>query len=121
MDGAALLADLLLPPQPPVLLLVGAYRSEDAADSPFLRGYLGPGGAAAAASDRRDLEVAPLAPAEARDLALTLLGRADADSRARAEAVARESGGSPFFVYELVQHLLGADGPSGDAALDEVL
>jgi eukaryotic-like serine/threonine-protein kinase len=121
LDGAALLGDLLRPPDPPALLLIGAYRSEDAAGSPFLHAYLGSGGAAAAAPDRREVEVAPLAPAEASDLALTILGRTDAVGRARAEAVAQESGGSPFFVYELVQHLLNDNGESNDAALDQVL
>jgi tetratricopeptide (TPR) repeat protein len=124
LDGAALLADLLRPPDPPVLLLVGAYRSEDAAGSPFLNAFFGRQSGVGAAPDRRDLVVTPLPPSEARDLALGLLGRADSDTRALAEEIARESGGSPFFVYELVQHLQSG-GPAaavrGDVALERVL
>ncbi len=122
VDSAALLSDLLRPPDPPVLLLLGSYRSEYAGTSPCLRALLetGPG------TDRRELAVEPLAPAEARRLALELLGGAGPAGRERAEAVARESGGLPYFVHELVQHLRGgaelAGRPAGgEVTLDEVL
>jgi tetratricopeptide (TPR) repeat protein len=119
VDSAALLSDLLRPPDPPTLLLLGSYRSEYAATSPCLQGLL----AARPATDCRDLAVEPLAPAEAQRLARELLGPAAAG----AEAVARESGGNPYFIHELVQHLQGgaelAGRPAGTAevTLDDVL
>jgi serine/threonine protein kinase len=100
-DSAAVLAELLRPPEPPALLLVAAYRSEEAAVSPCLRALLAP--REPPALDSRELPVEPLSPAEGRELALALLGTAGAEARARAEAIARESGGNPFFVHELVQ------------------
>jgi serine/threonine protein kinase len=124
-EGAAVLADLLRPPDPPVLLLLVAYRSDDAPTSPFLRAYLGPEGVAATLPARRELVLDALTAAEAADLAVTLLGRSDPDTQLRAQAVARESGGSPFFVYELVQYLQAGAGPAplvpGQVSLNQVL
>ncbi|HEY7422786.1 MAG TPA: protein kinase [Gemmataceae bacterium] len=104
-DSAALLGDLLRPPDPPALLLLLCYRREETDSSPCLRALrktqeLG-------GLDRRDLPVEPLTPTERRELALALLDPHDETAATRAESIARQSGGYPFFVYELVQHLQG--------------
>ncbi len=128
VDSASLLSDLLRPPDPPALLLVGAYRSEDAAVSPCLRKLLGPSEEDAVLRDRREVAVAALSPSEGRALALTLIGQHDEAARRLAETIVRETGGSPYFVYELVQYLrdggeLGESlaALSSDVSLDEVL
>jgi serine/threonine protein kinase len=106
VDSAALLSDLLRPPDPPVLLLVGSYRSEYAATSACLKVLLEAAAKANTLVDRRDLAVEPLEVAEARTLALELLGGGkDAATAARAQFIAQESGGNPYFVRELVQSL----------------
>jgi len=119
-DSLAVLTETLQPPDPPVLLLVACYRSEEAVADPFLRET--PGAPRAAGLDRRELAVGPLAPAEARALAGHLLG---AGPGGRAEAVARESGGNPFFVAELARSATagGSSGETGGApaTLDGVL
>ena len=125
-DSVALLVELLRPPDPPSLLLVGCYRSEDSA-TPFVRSFLAAQEAAAPALDRRELVVDPLSRAEVERLVLELLGRDDPSARICAFAIARESGGNPFFVQELVHSIKSGAGReeslvSAQAiALDEVL
>ncbi|MEJ7594160.1 MAG: hypothetical protein WKF77_21690 [Planctomycetaceae bacterium] len=78
------------------------------------------------AIDQRQVSVDPLDHDEARELALTLLGQRDSRNQALAETIARESGGNPFFVHELVQ-CIGANmdvtetSNSRAVVLDEVL
>src|SRR5262249_20782173 len=127
--SAALLADLMRPPDPPPLLLLCCYRSEDAETSPLLRELLAPEpqGDGMGGVDIRHVPVGPLLPGEACDLAMTLLGRDAPVTRALAERVARESGGSPFFVDELVRHLQAGEeleartSSEREVSLEEVL
>ncbi len=120
-DSAALLAEILRPPDPPVLLLLGCYRSEDVQVSPFLRALLSPTGAITGV-DRSVLEVEPLTSTEAEQLALDLLGGSRAGCAATAKTIAHESQGSPFFVHELVQNAGQVDrGSASGGVLDEVL
>jgi tetratricopeptide (TPR) repeat protein len=121
VDSADQLVKLLRPPDPPLLLLLACYRSEDAATSPCLRLLLQ---AKESEPDRRRLSVDPLTEAEARDLALALLGPGDSAAQAHAEAIARESGGNPYFIQVLAQRLAEqADHPAraGEFTLDQVL
>jgi tetratricopeptide (TPR) repeat protein len=127
MDSALLLSDLLRPPDPPVLLLVGSYRSEYANVSPFLRVLLQPESDGSSPRDCREVPLKPLTLAEGRELALRLIGQDDPAAVALAETIVRESRGSPYFVYELVEYLkeggeLGEGGSmSSDLSLDSVL
>lgn len=124
-DSSALLVDLLRPPDPPALLLLLSYRSEEMESSPCLRTLL-------AAKDlatlpRRELAVEPLTPDERRALALALLDPRDDKAAARADAIAKQSGGYPYFVHELAQYVQSgattSDRPSsvGDITLNTVL
>jgi serine/threonine protein kinase len=105
VDSALLLSDLICSPQSPVLMFIGAFRSEDSERSPFLREISKSIANEPGRLDHRELAVEPLTQSEARELALALLGRDDAVSRAQAHLVARESGGNPLFVDELVKHI----------------
>ena len=144
-DNAGLIEDLLRPPDAPPLLFLGSYRTEDADSSALVRALARPSAppddpngsatvripaappTAAEGLDRRELAVDGLTYAEARGLALSLLGRNDAVARAEAHVVARESHGNPFFVDELVKHVQSGEGlagrvnPSGSLSLDEVI
>ena len=127
MDSALLLSDLLRPPDAPVLLLVGSYRSEYATFSPFLRVLLERESDGSSPRDNRNVPLEPLTLDEGRELALQLIGQDDAAAVALAGAIVRESGGSPYFVYELVEYLkeggeLGEGGTlSTHFSLDSVL
>jgi serine/threonine protein kinase/predicted ATPase len=107
LDSAALIADLVKPPDAPQLLLLLSYRSEYLDTSPCLQALVG-----RAAPDRTDpqerrLDVDALAPDDTRALAEALLGGSSVAIHPRdaVDWVVRESGGRPFFVYELVAHL----------------
>lgn len=111
MDSAALLAEILREPEAPAVLLVVAYRSEEAESSPILQ-KLTPLLA-------REVRVRELSPEEGRQLAMELLGRPTAED---AEAVAREGRGSPFFIEVLARHAEeGASSAAHRPALDEVI
>lgn len=99
-DSATLLTELLRPPNPPPLLLLGCFHHEQGEPVPPLRQKL-----AESRTNRlrvRDLPLRPLRADEAAALGSALLGEQALPERAA--ALARESGGNPFFLNELVRH-----------------
>jgi tetratricopeptide (TPR) repeat protein len=101
VDSANLLLEVMRPPQPPPLLLIGCYRSEDVDSSVMLR---------ALSSHRRargaevvELAVGPLRYADANELALVLLESEDQEAREQASSIAFEAKGSPFLITELAR------------------
>jgi eukaryotic-like serine/threonine-protein kinase len=119
LDSAPLLEALLRPPDPPPMLLVASYRTDDASRSPLLRDLLDRPSLAA-----RRVALEPLPPDEARALATALLLRAKVDPGA-ADTIARESNGNPYFVHELVRFMVDELGVQrlrqGSLTLDEVI
>ncbi len=105
-DSASLLVDLLEPPGPPALLLIGCYRRADAQSSPFLARVMGAMGPRSGGALIRELPVDELATEDALVLARDLCG-GDFEGHEREQflaAAARESAGNPFFIGELVRH-----------------
>ncbi|MGD8862338.1 MAG: AAA family ATPase, partial [Myxococcales bacterium] len=103
MDSARLLSFLMGPPDPPALLLVGAYRRDEAVTSPFLRNILGEGGLHDGGADVRELPVDPLGADEAHTLTSELLRDMPTANALYSRAIALEAEGVPFFINELVQ------------------
>ena len=104
-DSAALLVELIRAPQAPPLLLVMTSRDSEGRTSSFLthlRDHW------PARSELRELAVGALAPEDGQRLALALLEAVDDDALATALVIARESGGSPFLIEELVRSNRGA-------------
>ncbi len=102
-DSAPLLDELMRPPDVPPLLLLVSYRTEDVDSSPLLGGLQLRAGQVDGTAAAREIELGPLAEADARRLAGELLERAGVDAEAAA-AVAAESNGHPYFIHELARH-----------------
>ena len=124
VDSAAMIGELLRPPDAPPLLLVATYRSGDVETSAALRALIRARATVTAGILVHDVEVGPLGTADAESLARMLLGDSDSDD-AIARAIAAESGGSPYFVDELVRFVQSGAGlrrSSGRMArLDDVI
>jgi serine/threonine protein kinase/tetratricopeptide (TPR) repeat protein len=99
VDSALLLGKLLTDPEPPGMLLVLCFRSEERERSPFLLELLG--GAALPVAIRR-IDVEALAGDDAVELARLLLGAGATDERV--EAIIAESGRSPLFIHALARY-----------------
>ncbi|MEO7094588.1 MAG: AAA family ATPase, partial [Polyangiales bacterium] len=91
-DSLALLRDVMRKPDAPPLLLLTTAREGGAVDPWSI------------AEDAQLLPLAPLSPEHSRELAGTLLARADSPSSADAATIAAEAAGHPFFIDELVRH-----------------
>ncbi|WP_437553519.1 protein kinase [Sorangium sp. So ce367] len=111
-DGAALLVELLSPSDPAPLFVLAAYRSDDAAQSPFFREIQALRDAQIPVIEPTVVELAPLPPDEAVELAGQVRG--GELSAEEGQRIARESGGNPLFVEELAREAATAPAP-GDA------
>jgi hypothetical protein len=128
-DSAWLILDLLRGEagRAPRLLLVTAWRSDEAAASPAVQQLRQRQAALADEVDIRALALDRLDETEARVLAASLLERGSAAARAQAPVICREAAGSPLLIGELAAHALDldADGQTlADAArlsLDELV
>jgi hypothetical protein len=125
IDSARLLEALVEPPDPPAVFIVLSYRSEQESTSEMLletRALRGRRGS-------RTMELRELGEDEALAVARQLIMRGGRAPVEVARVIARESGGSPFFVQELVHYeedrALRTTGAltttSAPASLDEVL
>jgi serine/threonine protein kinase/predicted ATPase len=105
VDSAELLSDLLRPPDAPRLLLLLAYRSEYADTSPCLTALRAAAQGEQPTHREHRIDVDALPEPEARALAAALLEPDRSSLAVDAAWIARESGGRPFFIYELAGQL----------------
>jgi len=108
-DSGALLSDLLQTPNPPRLLLIACYRTEEAATSPLLQALSRSVASAQSAVGVSTLALSGLSLEESERLATAASGSAGRLVPARAAAIARDSGGNPLFIGELVRAPEGAE------------
>jgi serine/threonine protein kinase/tetratricopeptide (TPR) repeat protein len=110
LDSNAVLAEILRAPDPPNLLLVAGYRLEDPSAEPLVE--LLEGGAMPHVHLAR-VPVRELGPAEARQLAISLVGE---DATVLADAITREALGNPFFIEALARYALARGATDGHYA-----
>ncbi len=99
-DSGELLRELIRLPDPPSMLLIASFRSENEESSPLLQMLR----ADADTEGVRTLDIEPLQPAQSLELARQILrsrGVAEDQLDAAAAQIAAEGAGSPFFVTEL--------------------
>jgi serine/threonine protein kinase/tetratricopeptide (TPR) repeat protein len=118
-DSAQLLAEVLRPPDPPLLLVLLSYRTEEAEGSPFLTTLRDPRVGDLGAVRETTIEVGPLEREDAEQLATQLLQK---PNEGLAKRIAQESQGSPYFVDELVRFAQTGDVVEGlPVRLDDAL
>ena len=113
-DSISLLIDLISPPAPPPLLLVVAYRSEEATGSEAVRMLLR--SIRTAGVNGRHVIVGRLNDDETRELVLNRLGAESEEAAQYADALIAEARGNPFFIDELVRYILVGAAPADGSA-----
>jgi hypothetical protein len=108
IDSASMLQELLRPPDAPPMLVILACRSEDLGEAQLMR-TLNKSIRETSLPRVFDIEVGALSDADARRLAVGLTAGADGAPE-RADTIARESRGNPFFVHQLAQHSVTVGG-----------
>jgi hypothetical protein len=108
LDSARLLLELLGPPDGPALLYVGCYREEEEQHSDFVREIRAHLRGDTVDAAVRFIELGPLPQRVAVELAAALLSGSHAHATEISERTAREAGGVPFVVGELVAYALQA-------------
>jgi hypothetical protein len=107
-DSAHLLRELLAPPEPPRLLVIGVYRDDEAQYSAFLHELRTHRSARPGEVTTRTFTLGPLASHDAEQLARACLGPACAADRV--SSVARDAGGIPFLIEAVARHSARAPG-----------
>ena len=108
-DSAALIAELMFGDDPPALLFVACYRAEEGFSSAPLRALAFGDRPASAGCNVHVVEVGELPEHEAYELAAALT-KIHGGAATVIESLVRESGGSPFFINELIQYSATLDG-----------
>lgn len=104
LDSLALLEELTCPPDPPPMLLIATYRSEEADTSPVLKA-LQAWQQNTQSIDIEEISITHLSVDETAELIATLSDTYQNISSAQTEMIIRESGGNPFFIDELIRYL----------------
>lgn len=104
IDSFLLLDELFKPPEPPPLLLIGCYRSEDEGSSRFLRALAEHRESLRwRGVDVREIEIGGLSRDQARDLLRRLESEGYEIPADQEDGILREAEGNPLFLSELTR------------------
>lgn len=122
LDSTHLIGEVLRPPDPPRLLFVGAYRSDEAETSPALRALLTLHRTDLITVDTREIPLQELGSSDVAALVTALTGSTELEANLT-DLVYRESGGNPFFVSELARLALSRKGvmTAGEVTLESAI
>jgi serine/threonine protein kinase len=123
LDSTHLLVEVLRPPDPPKLMFIGAYRSDEADTSPALRQLLALTHAMDIGAGSHEVTLREFGPPEVGALVAALAGGDEQAVMPLSDQVHRESGGNPFFVQELTRLAVkkGSVDTSGDVSLESAI
>ena len=102
VDSADALFEVLRPPSAPAILFIGTYRSDEAETSRFLQTWETLQSKHGVDIERREVSVGPLSVEDCTELVRSLLSQSNETIDRRAAEFARETGGNPFLLIELV-------------------
>ncbi|HEV8066804.1 MAG TPA: AAA family ATPase [Planctomycetaceae bacterium] len=102
-DSALLIRRLLAPPDSPVLLLIGSYRTADRSRSDCLQSLLDSAESDSTFENRHELTVERLTEEEIRDLVTAIYQGDQQAAEQSVGIVVRDSQGSPYFAAELTR------------------
>lgn len=101
-DSAEMMVRLLSPPRPPRLMFVGSFRSDEIAESGFLREW-NEQSKISADLECREILVEPLSKTECMAFLKSRLGRDFENSDSQKEEIYCESQGNPYFLEQLIE------------------
>lgn len=102
-DSAQMLLKLLSPPRPPRLMFIGSFRSDEMAESPFLKAWQSGSTEMTDAIGFNEIKVDPLSENQCLEF-LEAKGMEDTVSlRKQVTSLYRESRGNPYFLEQLLE------------------
>ena len=101
-DSAQALFEVLRPPEPSAILLLGSYRSDEAERSPFLAMLSEIERKHNVQLPRHEVQVGPLTAHQCLELMILLTGKDSELIHRRAAEFFQETGGNPFFLLGLI-------------------
>ena len=102
-DSAEVLIDLLAPPDPPQVMLLGSYRSDEAEKSSFLQEWNRLIKSRSVTFDAIDVKVEPLSAEECLTLLADRVGLETEQVKQQAGELFEDTQGNPYFLEQLIE------------------